>query len=174
MVQTRSQAPSFTPSERLIDMFASGARDYLRRAQRSDDEETRELFAGSADQVLDLTPSRVGNIIGSTLRNVLISLGGRRQMGLLKTEIVAREEFTKVAEEEILESLPIDDVHGHEFCQILLSELKNYLKDGGKIAGNWGHVGLTEKSEVAVIVTTPPRRRPKPSHLRTRHKTINF
>jgi len=155
-------------------MFADDARMYLERAQKSDDEELRRSLSGSPDEVLNLAPPHISKIIGETLQNVLVSLGGRRQAGLIKDDVVARESFSDETEEEIVECLPITEDRRHQFCQILLAELKNYLRDGGAIVGNWGFVGLTDKSEVVLNVTKPAHKRLRDSHTRTGYKSFDY
>src|SRR5687767_2971105 len=103
MVQSNSPMLTFTPSERLIQMFVEGARKYLERAQTSGDEELRELLSGTAEEILDLSPTRVSEVISATVQDVLISLGGLRQAGALESDVVAKEAFVAGAEEGILE-----------------------------------------------------------------------
>jgi hypothetical protein len=174
MVQFSPPTPNFIPSTLLVRMFADDARMYLQRAQKSDDEELRRSFSGSADEVLNLAPPHISKIIGETLQNVLVSLGGRRQAGLIKTDIVAGESFPDETEEEIVESLPIAEHHRHQFCQMLLADLKSYLKSGGAIVGSWGSVELTDKWEVALNVTTPAPKRRREPYPRTGRKTLNY
>jgi hypothetical protein len=173
MVQFTSPNPNFVPSDELIQIFTEDAREYLRRARESDDDELRHSLSRPADEILNLAHNHIRRIIGETLQNVLVSLGGRRQAGLIKDDIVAGERFPDETEEEIVEDLPITDDRRHQFCQILLDELKNYLKSGGAIVGSWGTVRLTDRSEVVLNVTVPARKLLKDSS-QARYKSFDY
>jgi hypothetical protein len=88
--------------------------------------------------------------------------------------VIARKSFPAETQEEILELLPIDGDRGGMFCQLLLDELKAYLRDGGEIAGRWGKVAVRDTGELAVVVTTPLRKRPGPARSRLRGETIDL
>jgi hypothetical protein len=142
-------------------MFVEGAHHYLRQLKTADvDRRNGDELTHIAVSDLDLSPSRVGPIIAERIADVLISLGGRRQAGVVEDDVVAKESFPEETQEEILELLPIEGERGREFCQVLLDELKAYLKGGGVIAGRWGRVAVRDTGEVALVDIQPLRRRP--------------
>ena len=102
----------------------------------------------------------MGPIIAERIADVLISLGGRRQAGVVEDDVVAKESFPEETQEEILQLLPLEGERGREFCQLLLDELKAYLKGGGVIAGHWGRVAVQDTGEVALVDMQPLPQRP--------------
>ena len=131
MAPSATHIPQFAPSARLVTIFVEGAHGYLDRLKKAKDEGGNivGLTNIAAD---DLSPNRVGKIIAERIADVLVSLGGRRQAGVIEDDVIARESFPEQTQEEILELLPVDGDRGHEFCQLLLDEVKAYLKDGGE------------------------------------------
>jgi hypothetical protein len=142
------QSPDFIPSERLIDIFVEGTLSYLERLKTASEDVDLDH--------LDLSRSRAATIIAERITDVLISLGGRRQAGVLNNSVIAKESFPEKTQQEILELLPVDDCRGQEFCQFLLEEVKAYLKGGGVIAGSWGHVAVREETGELVVADIKP------------------
>lgn len=150
MVRLTSQEVEFRPSERLIKMFAEGAREHFVRLKESE-KNLSELAASSVED-LNLKPTHIRRIIAEQTIGVLYSYGRRKQAGLFKEDVIAGETFPKAIQEELLQLLPVEEKRGPDFCKQLLTEVKTYLRTGGALVASWGRVKLTDKDEVAVIV----------------------
>jgi hypothetical protein len=156
MSRSTPREREFVPSDKLVAIFVEGARNALSYLKKVNDAGGRGDRLYDHDDV-DLGTENVRRIIADRIVDVLVSVGGRRQAGLLKDDVIARQAFPKELQDEILELLPIEPERGAEFCAQLLVELKAFFADGGKIASGWGYVDLRKDGALAVAVTTPLR-----------------
>jgi hypothetical protein len=82
-----------------------------------------------------------------------VSIGGRRQAGLITDDVIAQDTFPEEIQEELLELLALEGARGREFCQQLLQEVKSFLARGGTIAGRWGRIIVRENGDLVVALT---------------------
>ncbi|TIR15328.1 MAG: hypothetical protein E5X34_29425 [Mesorhizobium sp.] len=132
----------FVPSRQLLDIWIKSLNSYLEEAKVMGETDSYDLFSIADDK------RRLEQEFHKRLRGVLVKQAIIYSYSKKVYRLTIGHSFSPTFQSKLSEEFMLKADLGTEFFKLLFEEISAWVRAGRKISGSWGHLAISEDSDL--------------------------